>query len=135
MTSGVIDRIKFIEELFTEAGDLLVVTGIGTPGSNVRNIADRGLNFYLSGAMGAAAGVGLGLALARPDRRVAVITGDAEMMMNVGTLATIAVQQAEEFSRSLSSTTSASARPARRRAIRPMASISPGSRGVPALRM
>lgn len=98
MTSAVIDRHQFIAGLMREAGDLLVVTGIGTPGRNVRTIADRGLNFYLSGAMGAAAGVGLGLALARPDRRVAVITGDAELMMNVGTLATIAVQQPKNLS-------------------------------------
>src|SRR5690606_28602084 len=49
-------------------------------------------NYYcLAGVMGAAASMGLGLALARPDKRVVVLTGDGELLMNVGTLATIAV--------------------------------------------
>ena len=50
-------------------------------------------NFYLWGAMGAAAMVGLGLALARPERRVLVVTGDGEMLMGLGALATIGVQR------------------------------------------
>jgi thiamine pyrophosphate-dependent acetolactate synthase large subunit-like protein len=98
MGNELIDRVEFSRELLADAGDLLVVTGIGTPGRNVRTVADRDLNFILAGSMGAAAGVGLGLALARPDRRVAVITGDAELMMNVGTLATIAVQRPKNLS-------------------------------------
>jgi phosphonopyruvate decarboxylase len=49
-------------------------------------------NLYsMAGAMGAASAMGLGLALAQPDKRVLVITGDGELLMNVGTLATIAV--------------------------------------------
>ena len=51
---------------------------------------DRPLNFYLWGAMGGAAMVGLGLALAQPRRRVLVLTGDGEMLMGMGSLATIA---------------------------------------------
>jgi thiamine pyrophosphate-dependent acetolactate synthase large subunit-like protein len=92
------DRIEFVRELLKDAGDMLVVTGLGTPSSNARAVADRGLNFYISGAMGAASGVGLGLALARPDRCVAVLTGDAELMMNVGVLASIAVARPKNLS-------------------------------------
>jgi thiamine pyrophosphate-dependent acetolactate synthase large subunit-like protein len=91
MSNNVIDRLDFIRDLLEDAGDMIIVTGIGTPSSNTRAVADRGLNFYMSGAMGCAASVGLGMALARPDRTVTVITGDAELMMNVGSLASIAV--------------------------------------------
>ena len=54
---------------------------------------DSDLNFYLWGAMGSAATVGLGLALAQPQRPVLVITGDGEQLMGLGALATIAVQR------------------------------------------
>src|SRR6202040_2977715 len=47
--------------------------------------------YTMAGAMGGACMIGLGLALARPDRRVLVVTGDGELLMNVGALATIAV--------------------------------------------
>lgn len=70
----------------------LVVCGLGSPVSDVAGTRDRDLNFYLLGAMGMAAGVGLGLALAQAERPVLVVTGDAEIMMNVGTLATIGVR-------------------------------------------
>ena len=96
--TNAIDRLDFIRELMADAGDMIVVTGIGTPGSNTRNVADRGLNFYLSGAMGTATSVALGLALSRPDRNVTVITGDAELMMNVGSLASVAVAKPRNLS-------------------------------------
>jgi thiamine pyrophosphate-dependent acetolactate synthase large subunit-like protein len=53
---------------------------------------DSPLNFYLWGAMGGAVPLGLGLALAQPSRRVLVITGDGEMLMGLGSLATVAIQ-------------------------------------------
>ena len=71
-------------------GDLLVVTGLGAPSYDAAAAGDRPLNFYLWGAMGGAAMVGLGLALAQPLRRVLVLTGDGEMLMGMGSLATIA---------------------------------------------
>ncbi len=98
MSNNVIERIDFIRDLLVDAGDMLIVTGIGTPSSNTRAVADRGLNFYTSGAMGAATGIGLGMALSRPDRCVTVITGDAELMMNVGTLASVAVAKPRNLS-------------------------------------
>ena len=76
--------------LLRDPGDLLVVTGLGAPSYDAAAAGDRPLNFYLWGAMGGAAMVGLGLAIAQPRRRVLVLTGDGEMLMGMGSLATIA---------------------------------------------
>jgi thiamine pyrophosphate-dependent acetolactate synthase large subunit-like protein len=73
--------------------DLLVVPGLGSTCWDLGAAGDNGRNFYLWGAMGGAAMVGLGLALAQPKRRVAVITGDGEMLMGMGALATIGIQK------------------------------------------
>ena len=73
--------------------DLLVVPGLGSTTWDLFAAGDNDRNFYLWGAMGGAAMIGLGLALAQPKRRVAVITGDGEMLMGLGALATIGVQR------------------------------------------
>jgi thiamine pyrophosphate-dependent acetolactate synthase large subunit-like protein len=73
--------------------DLFVVPGLGSTTYDLASLGDDDRNFYLWGAMGGAAMIGLGLALARPDLKVAVITGDGEMLMGLGALATIGVQQ------------------------------------------
>lgn len=73
--------------------DLLVVPGLGSTCWDLAAAGDNARNFYLWGAMGGAAMIGLGLALAQPRRRVAVITGDGEMLMGLGSLATIGVQK------------------------------------------
>jgi thiamine pyrophosphate-dependent acetolactate synthase large subunit-like protein len=88
---GTLDRRAVVAALLREPGDLLVVTGLGASTYDAAAAGDRPLNFYLWGAMGGAAMVGLGLALAQPDRRVLVLTGDGEMLMGIGSLATIAV--------------------------------------------
>jgi thiamine pyrophosphate-dependent acetolactate synthase large subunit-like protein len=90
---ALIERGPFVKRLLADPGSLLVVCGLGFAGSDAAAAGDRALNFYIHGAMGSAAGVGLGLALARPDRRVLVLTGDGELMMNVGALSTIAAQR------------------------------------------
>ena len=79
--------------LLENRGDLLLVTGLGSTTWDAASVGDDERNFYLWGAMGAAAMVGLGLAIARPDRRVLVVTGDGEMLMGLGSLATIGVQR------------------------------------------
>jgi thiamine pyrophosphate-dependent acetolactate synthase large subunit-like protein len=79
--------------LTADRADMLVVAGLGSTAWDVTAAADHPLNFPLWGAMGGAAMIGLGLALAQPDRRVLVITGDGEMLMGLGSLATIAVQR------------------------------------------
>jgi len=86
-----LDRRAAVAALLKDRGDLLVVTGLGSPSYDVHAAGDTDANYYLWGAMGAAALVGLGLAQARTDRTVLVITGDGEQLMGLGSLATIAV--------------------------------------------
>jgi thiamine pyrophosphate-dependent acetolactate synthase large subunit-like protein len=86
-------RREVAEALLAERGDMLVVAGLGSTNWDVTAAGDHPLTFPLWGAMGGAAALGLGLALAQPERRVLVITGDGDMLMGLGTLATIAVQR------------------------------------------
>ena len=79
--------------LENRGNDLLVVPGLGSTAWDAAAAGDNDRNFYLWGAMGGAAMIGLGLALAQPRRRVAVITGDGEMLMGLGSLATIGTQR------------------------------------------
>lgn len=76
--------------LVADRKDLLVVSGLGAPTWDLAAAGDHDLNFYLWGAMGGAAVMGLGLALAQPARPVLVLTGDGEMLMGMGSLASIA---------------------------------------------
>jgi thiamine pyrophosphate-dependent acetolactate synthase large subunit-like protein len=87
-----LDRRAAIRVLLEGRGDLLVVTGLGSTTYDAASVADDERNFYLWGAMGGAAMVGLGLAIARPDRPVLVVTGDGDMLMGLGSLATVGVQ-------------------------------------------
>jgi thiamine pyrophosphate-dependent acetolactate synthase large subunit-like protein len=88
-----LDRRKVAAEILKQRGDALVVTGLGAPTWDAAAAGDSAFNFYTWGGMGGAAMIGLGLALARPARRVLVITGDGELLMGLGSLATIAVQK------------------------------------------
>ena len=87
---GTLDRREVVAALMRDPQDLLVVTGLGAATYDVGITGDRPENFYLWGAMGGTAMIGLGIALAQPRRRVLVITGDGEMLMGMGALATIA---------------------------------------------
>jgi thiamine pyrophosphate-dependent acetolactate synthase large subunit-like protein len=82
-------RRPVVETLLEDRGDLLVVAGLGAPTWDATAAGDHPLTFPLWGAMGGALAMGLGLALARPDRRVLVITGDGEMLMGLGSIATV----------------------------------------------
>lgn len=85
------DRRVAVRTLLAARDGALVVTGLGSPSYDVHAAGDVDGNYYLWGAMGAAALVGLGLAQSQPDKRVMVITGDGEQLMGFGSLATIAV--------------------------------------------
>ena len=87
------ERRVFVQALLADRGNLAVVCGLGSPTYDVAAAGDHPLNLYMWGAMGGAAMIGLGLALARPDRRIAVLTGDGEALMGLGSLATIGVKQ------------------------------------------
>jgi thiamine pyrophosphate-dependent acetolactate synthase large subunit-like protein len=91
-TKATLDRRAVINKLLEKRGDALVVTGLGSSCYDVGAAGDHPNNFYLWGGMGAAAMMGLGLALAQPKRQVLVITGDGEMLMALGALATIGTQ-------------------------------------------
>jgi len=93
MSGAMLERRAATAQLLRARGDALVVTGLGSTTYDVFAAGDSPLTFYLWGAMGGAAMVGLGLALARPERRVVVVTGDGEMLMGLGALATIGVQR------------------------------------------
>jgi thiamine pyrophosphate-dependent acetolactate synthase large subunit-like protein len=86
-------RRELATRLLADPGDLLVVAGLGSTAWDVTAAGDRPLNFPSWGAMGGTTMIGLGLALAQPERRVLVITGDGELLMGIGSLATIAVQR------------------------------------------
>jgi thiamine pyrophosphate-dependent acetolactate synthase large subunit-like protein len=87
-----LDRRATVARLLEGRQELLVVTGLGSPTYDVAAAGDHPRNFYLWGAMGGAAMVGLGLALAQPRLPVLVVTGDGELLMGIGALATIAAQ-------------------------------------------
>jgi thiamine pyrophosphate-dependent acetolactate synthase large subunit-like protein len=87
-------RRAVVARIMRDRGDALVVASLGNPSFDVAAAGDHPLNFYLWGAMGGAVMVGLGLALAQPDRRVIVFAGDGEMMMGLGSLATAAAEKA-----------------------------------------
>ena len=87
-----LDRRTAVPALIGKHEDFLIVSGLAGTSKDMASLTGDGANLYsMAGAMGAAAAMGLGLALAQPGRRVLVITGDGELLMNVGTLATIAV--------------------------------------------
>jgi thiamine pyrophosphate-dependent acetolactate synthase large subunit-like protein len=88
-----LDRRAAIRILLDKRDDLLLVTGLGSTSWDAASAGDDPRNFYLWGAMGSAALVGLGLAIAQPKHRVLVVTGDGEMLMGLGGLATIGVQR------------------------------------------
>lgn len=85
-----LDRREAVRALLADRGDMLLVTGLGSPSYDAFAAGDHDGTFYLWGAMGGAALVGLGLALAQPERPVVVLTGDGEQLMGLGGLATIA---------------------------------------------
>ncbi len=85
-------RREVVNALIGQRTDLLLVGGLGAPTNDITAVGDRDTFFPLWGAMGGAASIGLGLAMAQPSKRVVVITGDGEMLMGMGSLATIAVK-------------------------------------------
>ena len=82
------DVAKRLSEGFSN--NVLVITGLGSTNWDFTAAGDRDLTFPLWGAMGGAVPIGLGLALAKPEYRIVVATGDGEMLMGLGSLATVA---------------------------------------------
>lgn len=82
-------RREAIEDIMKSIDDELIVCNIGFPSRELYDIKDRDENFYMIGSMGLASSIGLGLALARPDKKVVVIDGDGSLLMNMGSLVTV----------------------------------------------
>ncbi|WP_310584256.1 thiamine pyrophosphate-dependent enzyme [Deinococcus sp.] len=98
MSGYTLHRRTVVARLLQDRGELLVLTGLGASAWDLASVSDSPLDFPLWGAMGGAAMFGLGLALAQPERRVVVFTGDGEMLMGLGSLSTIAVARPANLS-------------------------------------
>jgi thiamine pyrophosphate-dependent acetolactate synthase large subunit-like protein len=93
MSTATLQRRPLVEKILAGADDnLLVIAGLGSANWDITAAGDRPLNMPLWGAMGGTVSMGLGLAIAQPARRVLVITGDGDMLMSLGALATVAAQ-------------------------------------------
>ena len=91
---SLLDRKEAVPAIIGDPSDLLIVCGLAGASKDVAQLTGDGDNvFTMAGAMGGAAAMGLGLALSRPDKRVLVVTGDGELLMNVGSLATIGIMK------------------------------------------
>ena len=91
--TGKLMRREVVKTRLADRGGMLAIGGLGAPAWDITAAGDTPLNLPLWGGMGAAAVMGLGLAQAQPERRVLVVTGDGEMLMGIGSLATIAVKR------------------------------------------
>jgi phosphonopyruvate decarboxylase len=87
------NRLEAVRLLVESLTDEPVVASLGHPAYDLYSVSDRPFNFYTWGSMGTASSIGLGLAMARPDRRVVVIDGDGSLLMNLGALATIGARR------------------------------------------
>ena len=95
----VLDRREAVPALIGDPSDFLIISGLAGPAKDVGHLTQEADNVYLlGGAMGAAVSMGLGLALARPERRVLVVTGDGELIMNVSALATVGIMRPANLS-------------------------------------
>ncbi|MBS0548776.1 MAG: aldehyde dehydrogenase [Proteobacteria bacterium] len=93
-----LQRRPLVKKILEGADDnLLVIAGLGSSNWDITAAGDRPLNMPLWGSMGATVSMGLGLALAQPSKRVLVITGDADLMMTLGALATVAAQSPDNL--------------------------------------
>jgi phosphonopyruvate decarboxylase len=86
-----VNRLEATRIVVARATDEAIVASLGHPAYDLFAASDRPENFYTWGSMGMATSIGLGLAIARPDRRVIVLDGDGSLLMNLGSLATIAM--------------------------------------------
>ena len=91
--ANLLDRRAVVKSLLADRKDALVVGGLGATTYDLAAVGDHARNFSLWGAMGGAVMIGLGLALAQPKLPVVVVTGDGEMLMGIGSLATVGLQK------------------------------------------
>lgn len=98
-TDYVLDRREAVPSVIGDHRRFLIVSGLAGTSKDVAHLTGDGAHiFTMAGTMGAAVPLGLGLALAQPSRHVLVVTGDGELLMNLGALATVAVRQPSNLS-------------------------------------
>ena len=83
-------RVDALQAIYSEVEDRIVVTIMGAVAAELYTLGHRSNFFYLEHAMGLASSMGLGIALAMPRHKVVVIDGDGSLLMNLGTLSTMA---------------------------------------------
>ena len=83
-------RLDCLAAVYPLLGDRIVVTIMGATAAELQSLGHRDNFFYLQHAMGLASSMGLGIALARPDRQVVVFDGDGSILMNLGGFTTLA---------------------------------------------
>ena len=98
MQNYLLNRRYVVTQLLKNRKNSLIINGLGGTCWDVASLGDNELNFYVWGGMGNSSMIGLGLALSQPKRKIIVITGDGEMLMGIGSLATIAVKQPKNLS-------------------------------------
>jgi thiamine pyrophosphate-dependent acetolactate synthase large subunit-like protein len=91
--SNLLDRRAVVSALLKDRGEAVAIGGLGASTYDIAAAGDHDRNLYLWGAMGGAVMIGLGMALAQPKLPVVVITGDGEMLMGMGSLATVGLQK------------------------------------------
>src|ERR1700736_5481898 len=96
--ANLLDRRAVVSHLLANRKGAIAVGGLGASTYDIAAAGDNHRNFYLWGAMGGAVMIGLGLALAQPELPVVVITGDGEMLMGMGSLATVGLQAPKNLS-------------------------------------
>lgn len=96
--ANLLHRRQVVATLLANRKDVVAIGGLGASTNDITAAGDHPRNFYLWGGMGGAAMIGLGLALAQPKLPVLVVTGDGEMLMGMGSLATIGLQKPSNLS-------------------------------------
>jgi len=91
------NRFEVIQTVIEPIDDEIVVCNLGHPSQELFSIRDRPQNFYMLGSMGLASSIGLGLALSTTDKKVIVLDGDGSVLMNLGSLSTIGVNQPKNY--------------------------------------
>src|SRR2546429_10021219 len=96
--ANLLHRRSVVSTLLKDRKGMVAVGGLGASTNDMAAVGDHDRNFYLWGGMGGAVMMGLGLALAQPDVPVVVITGDGEMLMGIGSLATVGLPKPRNLS-------------------------------------